>query len=90
VPTPDAHLDTKGSSSPAPGEGPVGLRGTHQPHRHALCLEGGDERLEYRVLKGSCDSEEVLGYLDALGERASPAKPCVVVLWTTRRFTPPG
>jgi putative transposase len=54
-------------------EGRINLIGT-------LCLEGGDERLEYRVLKGSCDSEEVLGYLDALGERASPAKPCVVVL----------
>jgi hypothetical protein len=36
--------------------------------------------LEYRVLEGSCDSEEVLGYLDALAERASSAKPCVVVL----------
>ena len=32
------------------------------------------------MLEGSCDSEEVLGYLDALAERASPAKPCVVVL----------
>jgi putative transposase len=36
--------------------------------------------LEYRVLEGSCDSGEVLGYLDVLAERASPAKPCVVVL----------
>ena len=81
MPTPEAHLlDAKGSSSPAPGEGPVGLSGAHQPHRHALLEEGGDQRLEYRVLEGSCDSEEVLGYLDALAERASPAKPCVVVL----------
>ena len=55
-------------------EGRINLIGT-------LCLEGGVERLEYRVLEGSCDSEEVLGYLlDALAERASPAKPCVVVL----------
>jgi putative transposase len=43
-------------------------------------LEGGAERLEYRVLEGSCDSGEILGYLDVLAERASPAKPCVVVL----------
>ncbi len=54
-------------------EGRINLIGT-------LCLEGGAERLEYGVLEGSCDSEEVLGYLDALAERASPAKPCVVVL----------
>lgn len=54
-------------------EGRINLIGT-------LCLEGGAERLEYRVLEGSCDSEEVLGYLDALAERASPAKPCVVVV----------
>lgn len=36
--------------------------------------------MEYRVLEGSCDREEVLGCLDALAERASPAKPCMVVL----------
>jgi hypothetical protein len=36
--------------------------------------------LEYRVLEGSCDSKEVLLYLDALAERAPPAKPYVVVL----------
>ena len=62
-------------------EGRINLIGT-------LCLEGGDERLEYRVLKGSCDSEEVLGYLDALSElrRLSLAW----WFWTTLRFTPPG
>lgn len=54
-------------------EGRINLIGT-------LCLEGGAQRLEYRVLEGSCDSEEVLGYLDALAERALLAKPCVVVL----------
>ena len=56
-------------------EGRINLIGT-------LCLlEGGaHERLEYRVLEGSCDSEEVIGYLEAMAERASPAKPCVVVL----------
>jgi hypothetical protein len=48
-----------------------------------LRSEGGVERLEYRVLEGSCDSGEVLGYLDVLAERASPAKPCVVVLDNT-------
>jgi putative transposase len=55
-------------------EGRINLIGT------LCCLEGEAERLEYRVLEGSCDSEEVLGYLDALAERASPAEPCMVVL----------
>jgi putative transposase len=36
--------------------------------------------LEYRVLEGSCESKEVLLYLDALAERASLATPYVVVL----------
>lgn len=54
-------------------EGRINLIGT-------LCLEGGAQRLEYRVLEGSCDSEKVLSYLDALTERSSPVKPCVVVL----------
>jgi putative transposase len=54
-------------------EGRINLIGT-------LCLEAGVERLEYRLLESSCNSEEVLPYLDALAERASPEKPCVVVL----------
>ena len=54
-------------------EGRINLIGT-------LCLEAGVERLEYRVPESSCNSEEVLLYLDALAERASPEKPCVVVL----------
>jgi putative transposase len=54
-------------------EGRINLIGT-------LCLEEGAQQLEYRVLEGSCDSEEVLSYLDALAKRASPEKPCVVVL----------
>jgi putative transposase len=43
---------------------------------------GGHERLEYRVLEGSCNSREVLHYLDALaGEvEQEEGKPCVVVL----------
>ena len=48
-----------------------------------LRVEGdpGHERLEYRVLEGSCDSGEVLLYLDALAHEAQQAgKPCVVVL----------
>src|SRR5215218_7835451 len=39
------------------------------------------ERLEYRMLEGSCESGEVLGYLDALAHNAEQEhKPCVVVL----------
>ena len=56
-------------------EGRVNLMGT-------LGVEGeGQERLEYRMLEGSCDSREVMGYLDALAEKAQrEEKPCVVVL----------
>ena len=57
-------------------QGRVNLMGT-------LCLlEGeGHQRLEYRMLEGSCDSREVLGYLDALAVEAErEEKPCVVVL----------
>jgi putative transposase len=78
---PDAHLDEKG---PSPPEHPVRSRWGSEGRLNligTLCLlEGEAERLEYRVLEGSCDSEQVLLYLDALAERASPAKPCVVVL----------
>jgi putative transposase len=47
-----------------------------------LCVEGeGHERLEYMMLEGSCDSGEVLLYLDALAHKARREdKPCVVVL----------
>ncbi len=58
-----------------------------------LCVEGeGHERLEYRMLEGSCNSGEVLLYLEALAEKAQREdKPCVVVLdnapfHTARRF----
>jgi putative transposase len=45
-------------------EGRFNLMGT-------LCVEGeGHERLEYRMLEGSCKSDEVLGYLDALAQNA--------------------
>ncbi len=70
------------------------LRGTEHQHRvrsrwgsqgrinliGTLRSEGGVQGLEYRVLEGSCDSKKVLLYLDALAERASLAKPYVVVL----------
>lgn len=37
--------------------------------------------MEYGVLEGSCRSEEVLSYLDALAEQAEEeGKPCVVVV----------
>ena len=43
--------------------------------------EGHDERLEYRMLEGSCDPGEVLLYLDALAEKAQREdESCVVVL----------
>lgn len=47
-----------------------------------LCLEGEAERLEYSLIEGSCRSEEVEGYLDALAEQEArrEGKPCVVVL----------
>jgi putative transposase len=56
-------------------EGRVNLIGT-------LCVEGeGHERLEYnRMLEGSCNSEEVLLYLEDLAGEAQEDRPCVVVL----------
>ncbi len=81
MPTSHAHLDEEGAIPPASGEEPLGIGGAHQPYRDALCVEGGVRRLEYRVLEGSCDTKEVLGYLDALAEQAQRMnKPCVVVL----------
>lgn len=46
-----------------------------------LRVEGEGELLEYEMLEGGCRTREVLGYLDALAEKAEEeAKPCVVVL----------
>lgn len=46
-----------------------------------LCLEGQLQRLEYRMLEGSCDSGEVVSYLEVLAREAeSSAKPVMVVL----------
>jgi hypothetical protein len=58
----------------------VGISGTHHNLIGTLCSEGGEKRLEYRVLEGSCDGKKALLYPDAQAERASPAKPYVVVL----------
>lgn len=56
-------------------QGRVNLMGT-------LCFEGeSEERLEYRLLEGSCRSGEVVAYLDLLAEEAErEGKPVVVVL----------
>ncbi len=56
-------------------QGRINLIGT-------LCFDGeGEERLEYRLLEGSCRSEEVLTYLDLLAEKADrEGKPVVAVL----------
>ena len=65
-------------------EGRVNLMGT-------LRVEGeGHERLEYRMLEGSCDSGEVLRYLDALAHEAQQEGNLAWWFWTTLRFTPPG
>jgi hypothetical protein len=57
-----------------------------------LCVEGEDhERLEYKMLEGSCNSGEVLLYLEALAGKAQREdKPCVVVLDNAACFTLPG
>ncbi len=55
-------------------QGRINLIGT-------LSLGYGAERLEYRMLEGSCRTQEVIGYLDALAEEAErERKPVVVVL----------
>ena len=79
---PDAHLGTKKGQAHQhrvkrrwASEGHVDLMGT-------LCVEDeGHERPEYRMLEGSCNSGEVLLYLDALAHEAEQeGEPCVVVL----------
>ncbi len=55
-------------------QGRVNLVGT-------LCFEREDERLEFRLLEGSCRSGEVVAYLDLLAEKAQrEGKPVVVVM----------
>ena len=66
-------------------EGRINIIGT-------LCLEGQSEWLQYSVIEGSCRSEEVLGYLEALAEQAEAERTSVVwwSSWTTLRFTLQG
>jgi putative transposase len=45
-----------------------------------LCFEGEDERLEFRLLEGSCRSGEVVAYLDLLAENAQREGRAVVVV----------
>ena len=67
-------------------QGRINLLGT-------LCLEEGEaERLEYRLLEGSCRrSGEVVSYLDLLAEKARrQGKAVVVVLDNAPPSTRPG
>ena len=64
-------------------EGRINIIGT-------LCLEGQSEWLQYSVvIEGSCRSEEVLGYLEALAEQAEAERTsvrCVVVFLDNASF----
>lgn len=82
MPAARLHLDFEGARLPTPpvktrwgSKGRINLIGT-------LRVEGGGELLEYEMLEGGCRTREVLGYLDALAEKAQEeeARPCVVVL----------
>ena len=82
VPTSHEHLEKKGQAHQHRvkgrwgSEGRLNLMGTLRVEG-----EGHEERLEYRMLEGSCDSGEVLLYLDALAEKAQREdESCVVVL----------
>lgn len=55
-------------------QGRINLIGT-------LCLDGEAQLLEYRMLEGTCRTEEVLGYLNSLaGEAERKGRRVVVVL----------
>ena len=54
-------------------QGRINLIGT-------LCLEGESERLQYRMLEGSCRSAEVVGYLTLLADQAEREDKSVVVV----------
>ena len=51
-----------------------------------LCLETESERLEYTMIDGPCRSGEVIGYLDALAEKAENAEKEVVVVLDNAPF----
>ncbi len=58
-----------------------GLEGERVNLIGTLRVEGGNERLQYRVVEGPCRTGEVVGYLDALaGEAEDSRKETVVVL----------
>lgn len=54
-------------------QGRINLIGTYS-------LRGREEALEVRELQGSCDSEQVIAYLETLAETATPDRITVVVL----------
>lgn len=61
-------------------QGRINLIGT-------LCLEGeAPQLLEYRMLEGPCRTEEVLGYLDSLAEKAQREGGRVVVVLDNASF----
>jgi|SRR5215212_3898351 len=76
------HLDAKeGYAPPAPGEEPLGVRGTYLNLIATPCLEGEAQRLGCSLIEGSWRSGEVKHYPDALAEQAQrEGKPCVLVL----------
>jgi putative transposase len=80
VPAAYPYLDPGRAKAPAPGEYPLGQSGALNLVG-TLRFEGEDERLEFRLLEGSCRSGEVVAYLDLLAEKAErEGKPVVVVL----------
>jgi hypothetical protein len=75
-------VDDEGEVQPTPGEDAMGKQGRINLIG-TLCVEETVEqqRLEYRMLEGPCRTGEVIGYLDALAERAKlEGKPVVVIL----------
>ena len=56
-----------------------------------MCLQAeGEERLEYKMVEGSCRSAEVMGYLDALAQEAEKADEEVVVVMDNAPFHTAG
>jgi hypothetical protein len=55
-----------------------------------LSLEGEGEWQEYSLLKGSCQSTEVIGYLDALASEAERAGEEVLVVLDNAPFHTAG
>lgn len=56
-----------------------------------MCLQAeGEERLEYKMVEGSCRSAEVMGYLDTLAEEAEKAGEEVVVVMDNAPFHTAG